>query len=196
MTGCCRSCPGDQSREVVRTFPWTPAGSASERGAAWRPNGHVYSHHDYTGRNTLPWGTQPEADQLPNAHMGPQLPTDPNDIDIVELIADLTAVVVSADAGEMGRQPALLAALQRAVTTCNRSRERPFGASVRGGRMTQLNSRMPRGTYPPRGIRMGYRTYSNSPSFAPPMKASHSAGVNCRTGPLRSFESRTWIACS
>jgi len=47
--------------------------------------------------------------------MGPQLPTDPNDINIVELIADLTAVVASADAGEMGRQPALLAALPRAV---------------------------------------------------------------------------------
>jgi len=77
---------------------------------------------DYTSgtprviRDTLPWGTQPEADRLPNARMGPQLPTDPNDIDIVELIADLTAVVVSADAGEMGRQPALLAALQKAVT--------------------------------------------------------------------------------
>jgi hypothetical protein len=47
--------------------------------------------------------------------MGPQLVTDTADIDITELIADPTAVVISADAGELGRQPALLAALQRAV---------------------------------------------------------------------------------
>lgn len=34
------------------------------------------------------------------------------------------------------------------------------------------------------------------PSFAPPMNASHSAAVKVSAGPVRSFESRTWIVRS
>jgi hypothetical protein len=94
---------------------------------AERSAGAIFSV-DYSGgtpvviRDTPQWDSlpaspdsQPAADNAPVDHMGPMLVTDTADIDITELIADLTAVVISADAGELGRQPALLAALQRAV---------------------------------------------------------------------------------
>jgi hypothetical protein len=47
--------------------------------------------------------------------MGPQSATDALYIDMAELIADLTAISTAADAGKLGQQPALLAALQRAA---------------------------------------------------------------------------------
>src|SRR6266536_2823819 len=53
-------------------------------------------------------------------------------------------------------------------------------------------ARATRVRYPRPGSRAAYSTLmSNSPSRTPPVKASHSAGVKVRTGPVRSLESRT-----
>src|SRR5205807_2010923 len=58
-------------------------------------------------------------------------------------------------------------------------------------RPDQLNSECPEVLRAPRGIRVCGDYRSNSPSFVPPTKASHSFAVNRRIGPLGSLESRT-----